>query len=135
MDEATFRRNYQRRFQRENRGVLWRLPDSAPMAGPDGIIRSSGTRPCDLVGVKAGGRAIAIECKFQRGGKVFNMARHFRGRAHQLASLKEFSKMGGYAAVVLGWIPNGERRTQTFEWSIEEILRIRDEDDGKVQLS
>lgn len=114
MIEAIFRRRWQKRFESEGRGLLWRIPDSPPAVGPEGL-HGAGTRPCDLVGVLAGGRACAFEVKLQKGGRVFSVDQHFRGRLHQLAALREFARMGGYAAVVIGWIPAGKHRTEQFE--------------------
>lgn len=131
MTEADFRRSFQDRFHREGRGLLWRLPDAPPVVLGDGRMCSAGTRPCDLVGVLRDGRGCAFEVKLQKGGRTFSVAAHFRGRQHQLVELRKFAQMGGYAAIVLGWIPVGGRRVQTFEWPVAEVFAAKD---GKIAL-
>ena len=125
MTEADLRRRWQERFEKDGRGVLWRIPDSPPTLGPDGL-RSSGTRPCDLVGVIASpdedrGKALACEIKLQKGGRSFSVDRHFRGRRHQLAELAKFERAGGQALIVVGWIPVEKRRAVVFEVPASEI--------------
>jgi len=120
MTEAIFRRGWQKRFESEGRGLLWRIPDSPPVVGPGGL-HGAGTRPCDLVGVLTGGRACAFEVKLQKRGLVFSVDKHFRGRLHQLSALREFARMGGYAAIVVGWVPIGKRQTEQFEIPIAEV--------------
>ena len=133
MTEADFRRRWAKRFERENRGLLWRIPDAPPTPGPEGLA-GSGTRPCDLVGVLASGQACAIEVKLQKGGKTFTLAQHFSGRMHQLHELGRFAQMGGYAAVVIGWVPTGKQRAITFEINVERLLTLASHG-GKIDLA
>lgn len=134
--ESGFRRSWAKKFEADGRGLLWRIPDTPPVAGPDGM-HSSGTRPCDLVGVLAGGgggvgtgnaawrgAACAFECKLQKGGAAFSVDHHFKGRLHQLRELSRFADMGGYAVVVVGWIPTGKSRTITFEVPVDELSAL-----------
>jgi len=113
MNEADFRRRWQMRFEREGRGKLWRLPDAPPAVGPDGSFRSAGNRPFDLFGVTSSGRGVAVEVKYQRGGRTFSLGRLLR--RHQLAELKCWAALGGIALLVIGWTPVGKARAVAIE--------------------
>ena len=119
MNEADVRRRYQTRFRKEQRGNLWRIPDAPPVPGPEGRLRSTGQRPFDLVGVCNGGRAVAVEVKFQRGGRTFNAGK--KVASHQLSALRDWANRGGLALLVIGWLPKDEHRTELVEVSVEDL--------------
>ena len=122
MNEADFRRAWQKKFDDDGRGILFRIPDSAPSVGADGSKRSAGLLPCDLVGCTSTGEAIAVEIKYQEGGRSFSSKKHFKHRKHQLVSLAEWDKLGGVALVVLGWRPIDARSAKTLEFDLKRLI-------------
>ena len=125
MKEDYFRRQYSKRWVASVPDgvtrIIHRIPDSPGPPLPGGGRMSTGKRPFDSFGVESPGMAYAFEFKIMNGGVTFSIRAAFKGREHQLLALRQWHDAGGIALVVLGWVPHGSTRSQTFEIPISDI--------------
>jgi len=99
---------------------FYKIPDGKTVS-PTGEVTTQ-KKPFDVL-MCINGYSIAVEFKYQKGGKTFNL--DSRLEPHQRTSLLAHRKSRGYSCVILAHKPTGKRN---LEWYMIEAI------DGSVEL-